>query len=438
MPHRTKRSVLKAGVVLLASASWHNLGGAQPPQNRTLLQILRTHRWLTSDSNIRTESRYVPPIAQTSHPANGSPLLFWVEANLDLVRKYRSNPLRATRTFAYLMVAMHDTVLSCTGKYGYSQAHCAIAIHMAAASVIEYLFPEEIRGRWLGEAIVAASRYTAKTASDWPALWTLSQDVAWRVISHALTDGSARTDALAQPPKNIELPWKAAPPLWSTRPVEPGAATWRPWLVPSSIGEQCPPPITLDAERYLKEIQEVYFIDQNLTSQQRKIAEDWNLELGTVTPPGVWLLKAIETPAFLNLSLIEQTGALSLLTTAMMDAFAACWYVKFKWWTERPITAIRRLYDPAFLPHILTPSFPSYPSGHATVSGAAATILANLLPQHQNEWRSAAQEASNSRLYGGIHFRFDNEEGLALGQKIAALAVAKAEINRTENAKGAP
>jgi hypothetical protein len=421
----TRRRFVKGGLCLFSASGWSSYCGAQPAQNTSLLQILSQHRWLPAPPPFAQEPGSSPPIAGKSQAPHGPPPLFWLSVNLELIKKYRLNPLRTARTLSYLSVAMHDTVLSCTEKYGNSLSHSAIAIHFAAGSVIEYLFPEELKGRWVGRGIVSASGYTSNIESDWPDLWRLAQDKARQAIDHALTDGSARINALAQPPKHIALPWKAAPPLWSTRPAEPGAATWRPWLVSPSIGEQCPPPLTLDAARYAKEIQEVYHTHQNLTPQQKKIAEEWNLELGTVTPPGVWLLKAIEKTTFSKLSLVEQTGALSLLCAAMLDAFTACWYVKFKWWTERPITAIRRLYDPDFLPHVLTPSFPSYTSGHAAISGAAATVLSNLFPQHQDEWMSAAQEAANSRLYGGIHFRFDNEEGLALGKKVAELAVFK-------------
>jgi membrane-associated phospholipid phosphatase len=72
---------------------------------------------------------------------------------------------------------------------------------------------------------------------------------------------------------------------------------------------------------------------------------------------------------------------------------------------------------------ILTPAFPSYVSGHATFSGAAATVLGRYFPDQKDELTRMAAEAASSRLYAGIHFRFDNEDGLALGEKIGGLAV---------------
>ncbi|MES2536129.1 MAG: vanadium-dependent haloperoxidase [Pseudomonadota bacterium] len=419
----TKRTFLKTGLVLFSGSAALTPCGSLAATRPALFSILCAHRWLTADPAITLENSVVPPIAVQMAGSKQAPLIFWARTNLELIKKYRINPLRAARTLSYLMVTLHDVHGLCIEKYGSAPAQCATAMHLAAGTVVEHFFPEEIKGRWIGAGILFASQHATRTTPDWADLWRLSQQVAQRTIAHALTDGSARINAMAQPPGNIHLAWKAAPPLWSTRPAEPGASTWRPWLVPSAVGDRCPPPLTLDEARYAKEIQKVHHTHQHLTPQQRKIADDWNLELGTVSPPGVWLLKAIEKPAFLDLAPIEQTAALSLLTAAMFDAFIACWYVKFTWWTERPVTAIRRLHDPGFLPHVLTPSFPSYPSGHATVSGAAASLLSNFFPQHQEEWMQAAQEASDSRLYGGIHFSFDNEEGLSLGKKVGALAI---------------
>jgi hypothetical protein len=69
------------------------------------------------------------------------------------------------------------------------------------------------------------------------------------------------------------------------------------------------------------------------------------------------------------------------------------------------------------------PNFPSYPSDHACVSGAQTTILAALFPAEKARLDSLAEEAARSRLEGGLHYRFDNETGLVLGRKVAALAL---------------
>ena len=109
----------------------------------------------------------------------------------------------------------------------------------------------------------------------------------------------------------------------------------------------------------------------------------------------------------------------------MMDSLIACWSVKFKWWTERPITVIRERIDPHFTSHAVTPAFPAYVSGHSTVSGAAAEALSGFFAAERANLQSMAREASMSRLLAGIHFRSDNEEGLELGRRIGARAMAR-------------
>ena len=88
------------------------------------------------------------------------------------------------------------------------------------------------------------------------------------------------------------------------------------------------------------------------------------------------------------------------------------------------MTAIRRDLDPNWSPYITTPPFPSYTSGHSSTSGAASEVLARYFPRDARELRGWAREAAVSRLYGGIHFRSDNDAGLELGKKVAAAAIA--------------
>jgi membrane-associated phospholipid phosphatase len=90
----------------------------------------------------------------------------------------------------------------------------------------------------------------------------------------------------------------------------------------------------------------------------------------------------------------------------------------------RPVTAIRREIDPSWSPLITTPPFPSYVSGHSGTSGAASTVLSAFFPTDAPQVHAWAAEAALSRLYGGIHFRTDNEVGLALGRPVGQAALA--------------
>jgi membrane-associated phospholipid phosphatase len=114
---------------------------------------------------------------------------------------------------------------------------------------------------------------------------------------------------------------------------------------------------------------------------------------------------------------------LAIANQAMHDAMIVCWHYKYRFWTERPVTAAERLGLGSFTPRLVTPPFPSYPSGHSTVSGAVAEVIAAYLPEKAAKANRLAREAADSRLWGGIHFTFDNDDGLALGRLVGAAAI---------------
>jgi len=88
------------------------------------------------------------------------------------------------------------------------------------------------------------------------------------------------------------------------------------------------------------------------------------------------------------------------------------------------MTAAKQLLNVDFKPAILTPSFPGYVSGHAATSGAGSEVLALYLTSRAGVLRAMADEAAMSRLFGGIHFRHDNADGIELGRNVA-LAILK-------------
>ena len=88
--------------------------------------------------------------------------------------------------------------------------------------------------------------------------------------------------------------------------------------------------------------------------------------------------------------------------------------------------------DPRIKTFTGLPNFPSYTSGHSTFSGAAATILGHIIPAKAAGYTSMAQEASLSRMYGGIHYRSDCEKGLATGNAIGGYAIQRAVTDGAE------
>jgi membrane-associated phospholipid phosphatase len=166
-------------------------------------------------------------------------------------------------------------------------------------------------------------------------------------------------------------------------------------------------------------MREVYDVSKSLTVEQQQVAQFWADGPGTITPAGHWNTIALDLIKKYMVYTSEAAVILGALNTAQADAFIACWDAKYTYWEIRPVTAIRQGIDGTWTRYLQTPFFPSYVSGHATASAAAAEILAHFFPKDAGWLRDWAKTAARSRLYGGIHTAIDNEAGLRLGQHVA-------------------
>ncbi len=217
--------------------------------------------------------------------------------------------------------------------------------------------------------------------------------------------------------------WQPTFPLYGANPTEGMAPHWQPWIVPDPRRHDPPQPPRPGSARHREETREVLAVSRALTPQQRRAALAWHLDAGSVTPAGVWMEHTLAAEGVSSgASSVDTAGeflqVMAAVSVAMHDAFIACWRVKMRDWSERPITAVRRDLDPRFIPLLVTPGFPGYVSGHAAVSGAAAEVLGAMFPARQADFLAQAEEAAESRLWGGLHFRSDNEEGLRLGRAV--------------------
>ena len=118
----------------------------------------------------------------------------------------------------------------------------------------------------------------------------------------------------------------------------------------------------------------------------------------------------------------------ALRAVAEYDCFASCWDAKYAYWGTRPDQ-----YDTTFRPVLFfTPPFPGYPSGHAMMSGTLADLYSYFFPSEKSYFKARAKDAAESRFQGGIHFRSDNEVGLEMGRKVAAIVVQRAMRDGSE------
>src|SRR5262249_51203462 len=149
----------------------------------------------------------------------------------------------------------------------------------------------------------------------------------------------------------------------------------------------------------------------------------WAGNDGTVTPAGIWLEIARGLIKRDGLDCLQTARVTALASIAMADAFVCCWDAKYTYWSARPIQGDLKL-DVLFP----TPPFPSYTSAHATISGAAATVLGALFPNDAGELAARAREAKDTRLWAGFHFPIDNDAGLAHGQQIGRRALEAVKV----------
>lgn len=174
------------------------------------------------------------------------------------------------------------------------------------------------------------------------------------------------------------------------------------------------------------------------------------------TPPGHWQTIQITLVQQQSLNLLAGLRLHALSSYALADGAIAAWAEKYAANLWRPVTAIRSAdldgnpattADPGWTPLIATPPFPTVPSGHSTFSASAATVLAGLIgdqqpfssvmqadPSIQRAYTSlwqAAVESGRSRIFGGIHFEFDNTVGLGIGQAVGEWATALGAMPQT-------
>ncbi len=194
--------------------------------------------------------------------------------------------------------------------------------------------------------------------------------------------------------------WEPTAPYFYYPPEEPFAPGWRTWAL-DRASEFRPVRPELATESYVDALREVLaFSPDKLTDYQKRVALFWADGRGTVTPPSHSNLTALDLVRQSKLSSEEVVQLFALLNLALADAFVAAWYAKYAYCTMRPVTAAKKLLGVNFTPLILTPAFPSYVSGHASFSGAAATVLAKYFADKAATVQAMAGQAAMSRLYG--------------------------------------
>jgi len=373
-------------------------------------------------------------IDRINYWSNISSSVRWNEIARSLVIKHLTDPPMASRVYALLSVAQYDSmIVALENKYHYNRfapghydqniyAGAGVpsgsypsedaAVAAASAAVLTYLYPEEAAFleelvQEQEEAILMAG---ANFRSDILAGDRLGRMVAEEVIEHARNDKSDVAGNVTPP---------GGPGYWQgDNPLRPLWYAVTAWTVDDIALFRPGPPPSYNSTEFIDALREVRNVSDKRTEEQLRIAQYWADRAGTYTPSGHWNAIACDLIMEHNLDELESARALAALNIALMDAGISCWDTKYHYWLLRPWMA-----DPEISTPIGRPPFPSYTSGHATFSGAASTVLSCIFPAKRDDIMAMAEEAALSRLYGGIHYRFDNDKGLESGRMIGRMAM---------------
>lgn len=393
-------------------------------------------------------------------PADAEPQLdsvrVWNEFALAAVRATRATDADAARTYALLNVAIYDAV---NGLASPARAHALIpgpgprgadpqaAVVAAAHAVLVRLDPAR------------AASYDTQLQADLAGLrpghqrdagvrW--GREVAQRVVASRADDGS--TPVQSQPagsgPGVFRAEWSGV----QYRDVRPFAVVNPAVFIPA-------PPPALDSLDYAAAFAEVALLGDAGIPAPDKLAtfQFWSVPAGTGQPAGEWVKIALTVSHGLRLP--TSARLMALLTMTLADTTVPTVGTKFNYRHWRPATAVREAETDGnqwtqpnlnWAPRAgSTGGTPEYPSGHSSYSGAAAAVLAgffcvdNIRFTHTTDtapggqartypsFSAAAAEAGRSRVFGGQHFEFSNQAGLAIGRNVATEVLATRLLKRT-------
>ncbi|MDT3401362.1 vanadium-dependent haloperoxidase [Mucilaginibacter terrae] len=254
--------------------------------------------------------------------------------------------------------------------------------------------------------------------------------------------------------------WHPTPPDYLDA-VEYCWGTMKTFALDSS-GQFAPPPPPAYSKskesEYFKQNMQLYDQSKKLTKEQKDIARYWDdnpfvmqhtghmmFANKKITPGGHWIGITAIACKQAKADAVKTAQAYALTSVAMFDAFICCWQEKFKSATIRPVSVINDEIDPQWLPMLQTPPFPEYPSGHSTITRSAAVMLTKLfgdkfafqdtsdlryigMQRHFDSFVQAANEASISRYYGGIHYVNSVNAGADQGKKVSDFIIQKLKL----------
>lgn len=396
------------------------------------------------------------------------PVLEWMQITNDTAITAGTSPLFTARQVALVSSAVFDAVNGIERRYQsihvrarapHDASQRAAAIQAAYATLIS-LYPATatvtaLTVRRDAAMVALASGPGAERSRSIAAGKAWGQSVADSIWAWRATDGftpnpPAFLGSLGRPTAGVWRPTPRADTLPAASGAGPQFATMTPWVMlrASQFRPAAPYASALTGQTdfasasYLadyRETKRMGAFSGPRTDDQSELALFW---AGSTAP--FWIRIASQVATAQRFTLSENAHLFALLNVAMADAAIACWDAKYRFGLWRPITAVREGSfepDPEWKPWLDffaagTPAHPEFPSGHSTLSGAAAFILASVFGDHTafdvgsetrpgvvrafSSFSDALAEIHNARVFGGIHWRTACVVGSAIGQSVAA------------------
>lgn len=362
------------------------------------------------------------------------------------------NPFAQARTATIVQLAVFESVNATTGEYhpylgtitapaGASPDAAAV---QAAYRVLSTYFPASASTLDAEHANSLAAIPDSQAKTDGIAT---GESAALAMIALRANDGSS--------PPQFKIPGSPVPGEWQATPSCPivnGVAVgvafqWQnitPFGIHNANNFLLDPPPALGSREYAKAYNEVMTVGSLYSTERPQDRSNVALFYAASSPTQVFNQVVQQVAQERWHSLTENARALAVVNMAMNDSLIASFLNKYRYNFWRPETAIRAgdtdgnrrtQADPSFLPFVTTPCFPSYPSNHGSAANAAAEVLEHIYGECRHSitlsnpavpdivlqyttFKQITEDISDARVYGGIHFRTDQDAGERLGRAI--------------------
>jgi hypothetical protein len=358
-----------------------------------------------------------------------------------------SNAFVQARSAAIVQVAVFEAVNSISSKYrpylalisappGASSESAAVA---AAHRTLVILYPGSAAALDVAEAVSLSAIPDSQAKTDGVAV---GEAAASAILALRASDGSLLV--VPYTPGSEPGDWQPTPPAFAPA-LLPGWGQVTTFGILNGAQFRSAPPPFLGSARYARDFNEVKLVgDVNSTvrpQDRTNVARFYIISAVQVYNPAARQVSFAQ-----NKTVSQNAHDFALLAMAICDGLISSMETKYYYNRWRPVTAIRAADtdgnpntepDTGWLPLITTPPFPSYPSAHASAGGAARRILERMYGKdgflvtltsptapnvtlHYTAWKQITDDIDDARIFGGIHFRYDQEGGAKQGWNVGS------------------